>query len=1092
MRIGRAVRVLALCVAFVCCVVFAGGGLVLAKGQLTPGGVTTTPSTSSASWLDVLAREILGSISCAPPTVTECTSVDYASTTCGARELRNLRVLGVSRCDAQCPVPTLEDCRDTDFVLSVCGARETRAVENKAPPDACNDENPGTTCPSSGSQCGDLLRADLESMQDTGGSVLPADTPVATVIIPASTTASTGNPIEDLLSLEQNGYANPLVVESTRVLPPSYARWEAPGASSRLWNENTMDLVSKIDPANNLSSNVLRRLFFTQQRAAWDANGNNVNSCREYVYEKYYDYALFEDAIKGPGARARRVWDVAYGPADVRSSVGTRGVNQESLCQQLAPNAECSDVDIRQKDGTFLPLELRMPKVSRPKNEFFATPVPSAAGRADALSRWNANTKTYTVTLKLAGNHTFTTSRPLAISAGGLGAGGVFLLDEGLHTALTNAPFVDESWTYHKTMGELIGPEVDEQAEILDKLRETFPPLLARRANVASEIGLVLKGLLPKVPDLRVNGVLFDPTIFETVINPSSLGSAATLSRIRDVIDAESTGSLSIYGISPQLPSSSASLLQQTTALNILAGAGNIGATNAGPMMPMSGSLSTSVFNLSQLSLSNAQSLADIVAPALGGEWGSASQRLTRLFRELARVEGEIEAALLEARERDCLNTTGFTTCDWSPQRFLQRVADHFQVERERDFARCKKYTGDSDFSERAVNVAVSNRFVPVLGNARVVYPPWSPNTATTCDDGPYHTSPTRLERYMGCYDTWMKASIANLESALVGAAPLVDPTTGEIVPAETDSDSQRQGDKVFGVGYAYHAYWQVNGLANVSQGNGVDDWCAIRPRFDGNFRVDGRFLGGKFDLVDAEAYVTTVATDPKNSRAYLELGGFEIIDVDVGESGFDPSKYNVIFDETEGGQDQYFSFKQSFPVGPIWISVGGGVAGFYGARALGAAGTLPDRAGGCAQGSFGIEGVFSPFFGFEGFATASLDYLVVEAGVKIALTIVSLHLPFKTQLRFEGQQTSTNPARYDTRLRLVNDLDVVLKILDGRVSAFVEVCFILCESFEVTLFSWDGPRWEANIFHSLFDLPMGTLVDFQETLSAQVGANLP
>jgi hypothetical protein len=1073
-------------------VVMASGGHVLAKGQLAPGGVTATPPTSSTSWLDVLARDILGSLQCAEPTVDECLSVDYAATSCGGREIRNTRIIGVSRCDAVCPVPTLTECRDPNFLFSVCGARETRTVQNRAPPEVCSDEDPATVCPPSGSVCGDLLRADNESTQNATGSALPLDTPVATVIVPNSVPVSSGDPVKDLLSLEQNGYANPLETQIVRVVPPDFSRFEAPGASSRYWNENTQDLVAKIAPDNTLPSNVARRAFFELQRAAWNLNGNAVESCREYIYEKYYDYTLFEDASKGPGANARRVWDVAYGPPEERSSIGTRGVGQEAICELLNPDAECSDVDIRQKDGTLLPLELRMPTVTRPKNEFFATRVPDAAARAATLSRWNEQTGTYTVSLKLAGNQTFTTSRPISVSAVSLGAGGVFLLDEDLHEALSDPPLVEENWTYHKEMGELFGPDTDEQTEILDKLRETFPPLLARRAGIASEIGNLLESFLPDIPDLEVNGVPFDPTIFESPIDASSLGSSATLGRIRASLDAESAASLSIYGASPQLPSSSTSLLTLTAAQSILSSGANLAGTTSGPITTMSGSLSTSLTNLNLLSSSAATSLANVVAPALGGPSGSTTNRLQRLFRELAQVEGEIEAALVEARDRGCLNQNEFTTCDWSPQRFMQRVMDHFQIERERDFARCKKYTGDDTFSARGIDAASSGRFIPLQGTERVVHPPWSPNTATVCDDQPYHTTPTRLERYFGCYDTWMKASIAALEDALVGAAPLFDPTTGELVPAETDSDSQRQGDNTFGVGYAYHAYWQVNGLSDVTQANGSDNWCALRPRFVGNFRVDGRFLGGRFDLVDAEAYVTTVATDPQNSQVYLELGGFEIIDVEMADGDFDPSKYNVIFDEAETGSDEYFSFSQTFPVGPVWISVGGGIGGFYGARARGAAGTLPDRPGGCTQGSLGIEGVFEPFFGFEGFATASLDYLVVEAGVKISLTIVSLHLPFTTQVRFEGQQTGTNPLRYDTRLRLVNNLDVVLKILDGQVSAFVEICFILCESFEATLFSWVGPRWETNIFHSLFDLPMGTLVDFQEVLSTQIAGSLP
>lgn len=107
-------------------------------------------------------------------------------------------------------------------------------------------------------------------------------------------------------------------------------------------------------------------------RERWDANGVRVGSCAEYVFEKYYDYARFEDAVAGRCEDAAHVFAVAFDRAGGDTALGTRGAAGKPL---------------RMKDGSemtvqgpapdpCLPVSLAAcgPGGARVRNPFLAVP----------------------------------------------------------------------------------------------------------------------------------------------------------------------------------------------------------------------------------------------------------------------------------------------------------------------------------------------------------------------------------------------------------------------------------------------------------------------------------------------------------------------------------------------------------------------------------------------------------------------------------------------------------------------------------------------------------------------------------------------
>jgi hypothetical protein len=456
--------------------------------------------------------------------------------------------------------------------------------------------------------------------------------------------------------------------------------------------------------------------------------------------------------------------------------------------------------------------------------------------------------------------------------------------------------------------------------------------------------------------------------------------------------------------------------------------------------------------------------------------------RLRTVLLQLAVVSGDIEAALLDARDRLCLEDT-VTPCDWSPRSFLQRVSDQFEAQRERDFQRCLLTTYDY-FDTHQLSEVVPGRFLVQFapGPDKPRTEALQNGTTAPCDDGPYDTSPTRFENWGSCFRAWRRDMLAALATQLAGGEQLVNPETGVVEPSETTGDRQETGDDMFAMDFEYAADWRLTGLPDVSD-QARERWCSLQPEVHGRAEVDGTLLGFDMELADIGIDIDTSPGAGADNEAFIEIGGEEIIAVQSTAGEIDISRYNLIFEETTTDSYELFSFSQTFPVGPVWVNVTAGAAGIFGAHLLGAAGRLAEQGGDCASGDLGIEAKLIPYVGFQGFASASLDYLVVEAGVKIALTLIQLSFPFNVSLTFSGKEQAGNSNAIDTDLTVTNSLDMVLSLLDGRVAAFVEVCFIFCEEFEATLFEWQGIRWVVNLFHTELSMPLGTLVQFQQQL---------
>ena len=472
-------------------------------------------------------------------------------------------------------------------------------------------------------------------------------------------------------------------------------------------------------------------------------------------------------------------------------------------------------------------------------------------------------------------------------------------------------------------------------------------------------------------------------------------------------------------------------------------------------------------------------------APTRGANTAPKIQlRFVTLLKALVDLDARMEAALLNANDLGCIDPakSPFSTspCDWSPRDFAEMMQDQLVTTREQDLERCERFTG-GDFDSLTLRSDVPGRFSPVVNaptdiHRDVVFPA---GTNLACDNARYNVNPTKLDRYPGCRDAWRVAIMENinafyqhLEGLMKGAKDLIDPVTGKIRPQEETADSDGFGDSTFGASYDYRAGWAMD-LPDENDWENPGNACQMRPQAHATFDVVARVFGEEAELVSAS--IEAGVGDGATNRAVVEIVGVELID--VGQTGsVNAGTYNVLFEATEFDYNEFFHASATFMIGPVPVTVSAGAAGIISASVTGAGGTIAGGDG-CSNGDLGLEMVFTPTYGISGFASAGVDALIVEVGVKIELTLINLAFPLRVGLNLEHTGAQNGGT---WKMQLTNDLDIVMSILGGRLAGYVEVCFVLCEEFDVTIFRWAPTRLKTNLFHSAIDLDMHTLLRAQ------------
>lgn len=374
-------------------------------------------------------------------------------------------------------------------------------------------------------------------------------------------------------------------------------------------------------------------LRFKKDLATWEANGNVIDSCTEYAFEKYFDVTAWDAQVLVEGARSdhRRAFDIAYGPPSVRTSLGTRHLDDQRIRQR---DGNLSDVTVPFEDH-------------RPKNDYFRVPLGASqpgeilkakvvfqAGPEDTVSTKTTDLGTQVVvSLK---DYT----RPIGFT-------GPIFVDETLRPIIeAGQDTYAESFAWHLAMSQRNAGILDEELFIEHERRDAFMALLTQRDELMSQLANYISastGWHAPVAQGQPGGENWwrDPSW-----NPDPMA----VSKVVTMTSA-------LHATVPNLQS------------------GNY-VTYADKPFAGKATLSQTRFS----------SLYEFGKPC-----NNTGNPFFCLAYKLVSLDQAIEDALVEARNRGCLDVgaVGAVPCDWSPRDFTERMRGLGDTAQEIAFRRC-------------------------------------------------------------------------------------------------------------------------------------------------------------------------------------------------------------------------------------------------------------------------------------------------------------------------------------------------------------------------------------------------------------------
>ncbi len=334
-----------------------------------------------------------------------------------------------SRPAVQCVPPTLAQCRDPQYAATRCGKLAMAAARTN-PTSACNT----------------LLGADAITLADS--------LPTRRVIAPLLTTASGATVAA---TAQQFGDCMPGAPGRSCARLPDYSYNGHTYAG--LSNSPMGDVMARMayyPPSNISPAATFFRWADASRRIAWDNNGYAVNTCREYIWEKYYDYSLFEAGAATNSNDPRALVNIAYGGPDGPQSIGSRAV---------------LGIPLSQKDGTPTGVNIGFPTSPQVKNTFYTAKLADDVPEMVAVDCYQRNAVA-----------------PFAI----------VLNDTDLYNTLVNGPKHIENFAWHQAMNEHLRDAgyLDEELYRLEDVRRQFEGLLARRLSLTKQWEAYLRALI--------------------------------------------------------------------------------------------------------------------------------------------------------------------------------------------------------------------------------------------------------------------------------------------------------------------------------------------------------------------------------------------------------------------------------------------------------------------------------------------------------------------------------------------------------------------------------------------------------------------
>lgn len=1064
------------------------------------------PCTTSDACQSGICLSATNTCGCPAPTLADCLDPVYPQTACGETAAQG----GI--CDLICPPPTSADCNDPQYAPSLCG--ETASAQGLCDP-ICASQTPTSADCENDDEWYQSICGGAE--YDAYNQALAAQDPSLSECASLCTTFNEGALI---WTCDPGGDEEDVLVPQEL----SNDGVDHPAGSDEVTTTSVIDESDKAETEGSLesyegfwkryhSAKGLQKAFLDIAIAGWDTNGNDVTSCTEYVYEKYYDWSLYQDQVHHKGADFRAYVDKAYKRTNAFVLSGNNQLTVVKVPADGAIGAMGIDGEpLRSRDNTILPRQPVIGPVQRSKNIFFTlapeqAPDPNNPPAPQPASYWPPHLDPYLP--------------PEAYTGCGGGVLGFQPCDATLAVELWAGKDIEytEDWAWHEQMSDDLEAAgwLDEHLYRADQLKqrlrvallerrrrvEEFLELLSHDDNLPQEFGMS--------PGFVIEQFLVDhgPAV-EVLARSSALQRPHALaSALIPPVGSDGLGLLYLQ----------TSNLTDTTGIgtnaydDLMANAALIGnqVTETGFYAPAAFDLNLSQNWIINPDPNNTSALTPL-DPATQ-HWQSFLAATTRfnllnfspidraklLQARIIEIDVQIEDLLLEARELHCLDSTGVSPCDWSPKDFALRVRDLYLTEQEADYSRCRKNTTVDPLNTLSGKQFVfreqNNPKVPYvkggLGETGVTdytcfldpngqpyinndsnygipvscsgtWPECMQTACPTCNQ--WAQSTTHVDFYFRCVDAYKTLVLETVQEAGVLAKE-----NGEVHLGQSMGDTNKDQAGDFAAFYGYGFGWELAGFQDYADPNVLFNVCDMTPQAWGYFETGAILFGYELDLIQASAHaqVGQEASEdlPQFFKDDTDLQNYvllEIMEQDIFEIDLD---FNVGFNVTGGEKVDTTLFEAEIPfmAGPIPMSVGFGVAGFLGLdfKAEGKLGTTNP----CPK----IVATAEPYAAVLAFATLAVDLVVAEVGVKIDITVAELRLPLKASAELELPNGIP-------RLLLKTQLDIIVKALGGSMAIYLE---ILTESWEFTLFKWDGLVYgPKNLFQASIELPLLPLVE--------------
>lgn len=506
----------------------------------------------------------------------------------------------------------------------------------------------------------------------------------------------------------------------------------------------------------------------------------------------------------------------------------------------------------------------------------------------------------------------------------------------------------------------------------------------------------------------------------------------------------------------------------------------------------------------------------------------------------LANIDDQIETVLLEARQKGCFDIAiwgadvhNYPTatndnetidllyskalCDWTPEMFttaaITLIPDSYY---ENVYSDCMRITG-GDFE--GMNVDNFRFQFPSACQDNKLFSIWSPNKYQdyTGDTVKFHMFESLVKKYPEALLDCDSIIAGQVKKTLADAnMNYYDPVTGKVMMSKSRSYYDSVGGEYAGLNFGYALGWLYEGYDDIAtiQNNNIDNRNFVCEKTGffafGNYFSGGSFLGRDFTICSAGSYasnktsgasrpvpptlsrkenedrinndINSVASETGVNTNYFMFIKNEKMTFSYDNGGFSqtPVKYthsqpfsgDTLAYQSPAPEAQMISVdvQKSVPIcGIISITIRGAVSGDIDASTVVNTDKQMQYVGnGCKTLNF----AFTPHMDFDAFAQASVTAGIsgvasISAGVETGLKFIGIQFPYSANLSVSQLNGTADdrPFNYDIYVNAYNNLDQEITLLSGFFGAFVKIEYIFdSDTYRQTLFSWDGIKFNGNV----------------------------